>query len=90
MSKIQQYSDNFVQDLLRAGLTSAMHAKPLEVPQFGQISGIVLLGSKSVRSSVFCLWSSVHCPQMSPQRIHCCFCLMQEPVGNPFIASEAI
>lgn len=57
VSKIQQYSDNFVQDLLRAGLTSAMHGKPLEVPQFGQISGIILLGSLSVRSSVFCLWS---------------------------------
>ncbi|XP_075878939.1 transmembrane protease serine 9 isoform X2 [Nelusetta ayraudi] len=45
VSKIQQYSDNFVQDLLRAGLTSAMHGKPLGVPQFGQISGIILLGA---------------------------------------------
>ncbi|XP_069007183.1 transmembrane protease serine 9 [Embiotoca jacksoni] len=45
VSKIQQYSDNFVQDLLRAGLSSAMHGKPLEVPEFGQISTIVLLGA---------------------------------------------
>lgn len=52
MSKIQQYSDSFVQDLLRAGLTSAMHGKPLKVPQFGEIIGIILLGSASVRSSV--------------------------------------
>ncbi|KAM4575485.1 transmembrane protease serine 9 [Fundulus diaphanus] len=45
VSKIQQYSDNFVQDLLRAGLGSALHGKPLEVPGFGQISSIVLLGA---------------------------------------------
>uniref|UniRef100_A0A3Q2QE36 Transmembrane serine protease 9 n=1 Tax=Fundulus heteroclitus TaxID=8078 RepID=A0A3Q2QE36_FUNHE len=38
VSKIQQYSDNFVQDLLRAGLGSALHGKPLEVPGFGQIN----------------------------------------------------
>lgn len=49
VSKIQQYSEDFVQDLLRAGLTSAMRGKPLEVPQFGQIHGIILLGSESVR-----------------------------------------
>ncbi|KAF7655360.1 hypothetical protein LDENG_00057290 [Lucifuga dentata] len=45
VSKIQQYSDNFVQDLLRAGLSSAMHGKPLEVPDFGEINAIVLLGA---------------------------------------------
>ncbi|KAM9848996.1 transmembrane protease serine 9 [Aulostomus maculatus] len=45
VSKVQQYSDNFVQDLLRAGLNSVMHGKPLEVPQFGQINSIVLLGA---------------------------------------------
>lgn len=46
VSKVQQYSDNFVQDLLRAGLSSAMHGGPLEVPEFGEINAIVLLGSE--------------------------------------------
>ncbi|XP_031720192.1 transmembrane protease serine 9 [Anarrhichthys ocellatus] len=45
VSKVQQYSDNFVQDLLRAGLGSVMHGKPLEVPEFGEINAIVLLGA---------------------------------------------
>eukprot|EP00064_Thunnus_orientalis_P001410 superscaffoldBa00000095_g1413 len=45
VSRVQQYSDNFVQDLLRAGLSSVMHGKPLEVPEFGQISAIILLGA---------------------------------------------
>ncbi|TMS20441.1 Transmembrane protease serine 9 [Larimichthys crocea] len=45
VSKVQQYSDNFVQDLLRTGLSSAMHGKPLEVPDFGEINTIVLLGA---------------------------------------------
>lgn len=57
VSKIQQYSDNFVQDLLRAGLSSVMHGKPLEVPEFGEINAIILLGSKIILSSVDCLWS---------------------------------
>lgn len=52
VSKVQQFSDNFVQDLLRAGLGSIMHGKPLEVPEFGEITAIVLLGSKSLPSSV--------------------------------------
>ncbi|XP_044055904.1 transmembrane protease serine 9 [Siniperca chuatsi] len=45
VSKVQQYSDNLVQDLLRAGLSSAMHGKPLEVPEFGEINAIILLGA---------------------------------------------
>uniref|UniRef100_G3P810 Transmembrane serine protease 9 n=1 Tax=Gasterosteus aculeatus aculeatus TaxID=481459 RepID=G3P810_GASAC len=45
VSKVQQFSDNFVQDLLRAGLGSIMHGKPLEVPEFGEITAIVLLGA---------------------------------------------
>ncbi|XP_049910862.1 transmembrane protease serine 9 [Epinephelus moara] len=45
VSKIQQYSDNFIQDLLRAGLSSVMHGKPLEVPEFGEINAIILLGA---------------------------------------------
>ncbi|CAG5860897.1 unnamed protein product [Menidia menidia] len=45
VSKIQQYSDNFVRDLLRAGLSSVMHGKPLEVPGSGQVDAIFLLGA---------------------------------------------
>ncbi|XP_060934786.1 transmembrane protease serine 9 [Limanda limanda] len=45
VSKVQQYSDHFIQDLLRAGLSSAMHGKPLEVPEFGAINAIILLGA---------------------------------------------
>ncbi|XP_078141870.1 transmembrane protease serine 9 [Centroberyx gerrardi] len=45
VSKVQQYSDNFVQDLLRVGLNSALHGKPLEVPEFGDINAIILLGA---------------------------------------------
>ncbi|XP_017262498.1 transmembrane protease serine 9 [Kryptolebias marmoratus] len=45
VSKIQQYSENFVRDLLRAGLSSVMHGKPLDVPGFGQITAIVMLGA---------------------------------------------
>lgn len=52
VSKVQQYSDNFVQDLLRAGLGSVMHGKPLEVPEYGQIGAIVLLGSEATRDVV--------------------------------------
>lgn len=55
VSKVQQYSDYYVQDLLRAGLSTALHKKPLEVPEFGQISAIVLLGSKTILLSVDCL-----------------------------------
>ncbi|KAM7409856.1 hypothetical protein PAMA_001385 [Pampus argenteus] len=50
VSKVQQYSDNFIQDLLRAGLNSVMHGKPLEVPEFGQINAIILLGRASGKS----------------------------------------
>uniref|UniRef100_A0A3Q3EI38 Transmembrane serine protease 9 n=1 Tax=Labrus bergylta TaxID=56723 RepID=A0A3Q3EI38_9LABR len=45
VSKVQQYSDNFVQDLMRAGLSSVIHGEPLEVPGFGKISAIILLAS---------------------------------------------
>lgn len=44
VSKVQQYSDNFVRDLLRAGLSSVLNGKPLDIPGFGQINAIVLLG----------------------------------------------
>uniref|UniRef100_A0A8C7XVL9 Transmembrane serine protease 9 n=1 Tax=Oryzias sinensis TaxID=183150 RepID=A0A8C7XVL9_9TELE len=46
VSRIQQFSDNFVRDLLRAGLSSVMQGKPLEVPGFGAISAVFLLGAR--------------------------------------------
>ena len=45
VSKIQPYSENFVQELLREGLSSALHGKPLVVPEFGEINAITLLGT---------------------------------------------
>ncbi|KAJ8387726.1 hypothetical protein AAFF_G00150270 [Aldrovandia affinis] len=44
-SKAQKYTDHFIQDLLRVGLNSLFHGRPLVVPDFGEISAIVLLGS---------------------------------------------
>ncbi|KAJ3598877.1 hypothetical protein NHX12_032840 [Muraenolepis orangiensis] len=62
VSKAWQYSDHFVQDLLRAGLSSFLHVKPLEVPMFGQISAIVLLGSSG--KSFYIIGDEMHarCP----------------------------
>uniref|UniRef100_A0A673X3M8 Transmembrane serine protease 9 n=1 Tax=Salmo trutta TaxID=8032 RepID=A0A673X3M8_SALTR len=45
VSKVQQYSDNFIQDLLRVGLNALFHGKSIEVPTFGEINTIVLLGT---------------------------------------------
>ncbi|XP_056133535.1 transmembrane protease serine 9 [Lampris incognitus] len=45
VSKVQQYSDNFIQDLLRVGLNAALHGNPLVVPEFGEINNIILLGA---------------------------------------------
>lgn len=47
VSKVQQYSDNFIQDLLRVGLNALFHGKSIEVPKFGEINTIVLLGTMS-------------------------------------------
>ncbi|XP_038163876.1 transmembrane protease serine 9 [Cyprinodon tularosa] len=63
VSKFQQYSDNFVRDLLRAGLSSVMHGKPLEVPGFGQISAIVLLGASGKSFYVIGDDSMAKCPE---------------------------
>ncbi|XP_023809895.1 transmembrane protease serine 9 [Oryzias latipes] len=46
VSRIQQFSYNFVRDLLRAGFSSVMQGKPLEVPGFGAISAVFLLGAR--------------------------------------------
>ncbi|XP_019904456.1 transmembrane protease serine 9 [Esox lucius] len=45
VSKAQQYSDNFIQDLIRVGLNSLLHGKPIKVPAYGEINAIVLLGA---------------------------------------------
>lgn len=45
VSRLQQYSDSFVQDLLRAGLAAELNGNTLNVPEYGRISSIVLLGS---------------------------------------------
>eukprot|EP00066_Takifugu_rubripes_P023904 XP_011613170.1 PREDICTED: transmembrane protease serine 9 [Takifugu rubripes] len=45
VSRLQQYSDGFVQELLRAGLGAELYGKPLEVPGYGGIDSIVLLGA---------------------------------------------
>lgn len=50
VSRLQQYSDSFVQELLRAGLGAELHGKPLEVPEYGGIDSIVLLGSRTSAS----------------------------------------
>ncbi|XP_014854358.1 PREDICTED: transmembrane protease serine 9 [Poecilia mexicana] len=63
VSKIQQYSDNFVGDLLRAGLSSVLHGKPLEVPGFGQISAVVLLGASGKSFYVIGDEMTARCPE---------------------------
>lgn len=50
VSRLQQYSDGFVQELLRAGLGAELHGKPLEVPEYGGIDSIVLLGTRTSAS----------------------------------------
>ncbi|KAG7513804.1 hypothetical protein JOB18_017059 [Solea senegalensis] len=62
VSKIQQYSDTFIQDLLRAGFSSLMHGKPLEVPEFGQINAIILLGTSGKSFYVIGDEMTVRCP----------------------------
>ncbi|XP_051802878.1 transmembrane protease serine 9 [Acanthochromis polyacanthus] len=65
VSKVQQYSDHFVQDLLRAGLSSSMHREPVEVPQFGRIHGVVLLGSSGKSFYVIGDEATARCPEKS-------------------------
>lgn len=56
VSRLQQYSDSFVQDLLRVGLSAELHGKPLEVPQYGGIDSIVLLGRDTTAGKCSRLW----------------------------------
>lgn len=44
VSKAQQYSNNYIQQLLRTGLQTMLNGKPLEIPKFGKIHTITLLG----------------------------------------------
>ncbi|XP_068599647.1 transmembrane protease serine 9 [Brachionichthys hirsutus] len=61
VSKVQQYSDNFVQEVLIAGLTSAMQ-DPLEVPEFGEINTIILLGASGKSFYAIGDGSMARCP----------------------------
>ncbi|XP_056303806.1 transmembrane protease serine 9 [Danio aesculapii] len=45
VSQIQGYSQSFVQDILRNGLKALLNGKHIVVPEYGEISGIVLLGA---------------------------------------------
>ncbi|KAI4879175.1 hypothetical protein NFI96_025799 [Prochilodus magdalenae] len=45
VSKLQKYSDGYVQEQLRYGLTALLSQKPLSIPEFGEIHSIVLLGA---------------------------------------------
>uniref|UniRef100_A0A8C6Q9S9 Transmembrane serine protease 9 n=1 Tax=Nothobranchius furzeri TaxID=105023 RepID=A0A8C6Q9S9_NOTFU len=63
VSKIQHYSENFVQDVLRAGLGSVMNGKPLEVPGFGKISAIVMIGATGKSFYVIGDAMTARCPE---------------------------
>lgn len=75
VSRLQQYSDGFVQDLLRAGLGAELHGKPLEVPEYGGINSIVLLGSGTSASNC-CRLSEVLTP------LSVCLSVLQVRVGS--------
>ncbi|XP_077573475.1 transmembrane protease serine 9 [Stigmatopora nigra] len=70
VSKIQQYTEHFVQDLLRAGLASAMQGNPLQVPEFGHINAIVLLGASG--KSFYIIGDDVLDGDACPQKAFTC------------------
>uniref|UniRef100_W5L8P0 Transmembrane serine protease 9 n=1 Tax=Astyanax mexicanus TaxID=7994 RepID=W5L8P0_ASTMX len=45
VAKFQKYTDSFIQEHLRYGLVSLLRQKPLSIPEFGEISSIVLLAT---------------------------------------------
>ncbi|XP_026107585.1 transmembrane protease serine 9-like [Carassius auratus] len=45
ISQAQGYTESFVQDLLRSGLKAMLNGKPIVIPQYGEITSIVLLGA---------------------------------------------
>ncbi|XP_029110648.1 transmembrane protease serine 9 [Scleropages formosus] len=45
MSKAEKYSADFIQDVMRAGLDSFFNGRTLVIPQFGEISAIILHGA---------------------------------------------
>ncbi|XP_052446970.1 transmembrane protease serine 9-like [Carassius gibelio] len=45
ISQVQGYTESFVQDLLRSGLKAMLNGKPIVIPQYGEITSIVLLGA---------------------------------------------
>ncbi|KAL4658890.1 hypothetical protein GN956_G2344 [Arapaima gigas] len=44
-SKAEKYSDDFIQDIMRAGLDAFFNGHPLVIPGFGEISAIILHGA---------------------------------------------
>lgn len=46
VSQVQGYTENFVQDFLRTGFKAMLNGKPIIVPQYGEISSIILLGMR--------------------------------------------
>ncbi|KAL2089627.1 hypothetical protein ACEWY4_014315 [Coilia grayii] len=62
VSKAQQYSNNYIQELLRTGLQTMLNGKPLIVPEFGEINTITLLGW-NLKSLLLCILCFSTCPR---------------------------
>ncbi|XP_048832957.1 transmembrane protease serine 9 [Brienomyrus brachyistius] len=45
MSKVGKYSDEIIQDIMRVGLDASFSGRPLVIPQYGEISTIILHGA---------------------------------------------
>ncbi|XP_073699520.1 transmembrane protease serine 9 [Garra rufa] len=45
ISQVQGYTESFVQEFLRNGFKAMLNGKPIAVPDYGEISGIILLGA---------------------------------------------
>ncbi|TRZ01440.1 hypothetical protein DNTS_023540, partial [Danionella cerebrum] len=45
VSQVQGYTESFVQDTLRNGLKAMLNGKHIVIPEYGEITGIVLLGA---------------------------------------------
>lgn len=45
VSQVQGYTENFIQEFLRTGFKAMLNGKPIVVPEYGEISGIILLGA---------------------------------------------
>ncbi|XP_016428440.1 transmembrane protease serine 9 [Sinocyclocheilus rhinocerous] len=45
ISQVQGYTESFVQDLLRSGFKAMLNGKPIVIPDYGEITSIILLGA---------------------------------------------